>query len=75
MSVALFFLVKYFPVWSVMLILVFLPFAYNLYRLRKRIASMIVLVFVLVLFIALYFYIAYDGYNNAVNFVRQFFID
>lgn len=75
MHTFLFFLVKFFPVWSVALFIILIPLAYNFLRLRKYIAFVIVIIISIVLSLILYFYIANDGYKNAVDFVRQFIVN
>lgn len=71
MHASLFFLVKFFPVWSISLFIILLPLAYNLFRLKKYLSSVVILFIVFVLSVALYFYIVNDGYNNAVGFVMK----
>ena len=72
MHASLFFLIKFFPVWSISLFIILLPLAYNLFRLKKYVSFAVILFIVFVLSVVLYFYIVNDGYKNAVGFVMKF---
>lgn len=74
MDSLIFFLIKFFPVWSASLFIILLPLSYNLFKLKKRTAFIFVVLIMFILSVALYFYFTRDGYKNAVEFVRQFIV-
>jgi len=73
MDAFIYFLIKYYPIWAVSIMIIIGPLMYNSIVNRKYLYSIIYFFIIIILLFFIYLFIANDGYNNAVPFIRQYF--
>jgi hypothetical protein len=72
MDAFIYFTVKFFPIWSVAIMIIMGPILYNSILNRKYFSIIINLFIIFFLLGLLYIFIVHDGYNNAVPFIREY---